>query len=181
MPSFVRDGHYGLTSVGPESGGLRGVRPPSRISGFISGTFLECAPQCGAALHSGDKRRFTRRALGHASGILPGALSQIGIALVDKDEAATFLFRKPIRGRFGRGQLRSICPKSAILAGCAELRCGTAWVAIAAALPLALRRAGAAPATPAQLQNVLHHARWGSATTLPPVAFARASIASRSI
>lgn len=62
-----------------------------------------------------------------------------------------------------------------------DLRCKAAWGAIAALPPLTLRRAGAVPATPAQPRKTLHYARWGSATTLSPVAFARASIPSRSM
>lgn len=79
------------------------------------------------------------------------------------------------------GPLDRFCPNGGILAGGADLRYGACTGAIAVLPPLTRRRAGAAPATPAQPRNTAHHARWGSATTLPPVAFARASNASRSI
>lgn len=77
--------------------------------------------------------------------------------------------------------LDGFCLNGKNLAGWADLRYGASTGAMAVLLPLTLRRASAAPATPAQPRNALRHARWDSATTLPPVAFARAIAPSRSI
>jgi len=77
------------------------------MSGVVSGTFPECAPQCGAAPDDGDSNQYTQVCAQYLDKML-GPLSRRGIAAIGKAQVGRFLVRKPIRGRLADRWPRAI-------------------------------------------------------------------------